>query len=71
MDDLHEDPKTRESNQNEMTKVTEDFPSDTKPQVASGSELTSSQVNMQIDLFQLTYLNAIHETNSYFSVRFS
>ncbi|XP_027908216.1 uncharacterized protein LOC114167346 isoform X3 [Vigna unguiculata] len=43
MDDLHEDPKTRESNQNEMTKVTEDFPSDTKPQVASGSELTSSQ----------------------------
>ncbi|QCE04935.1 disease resistance protein RPS2 [Vigna unguiculata] len=40
MDDLREDPKTRESNQNEMTKVTEDFPSDTKPQVASGKNLS-------------------------------
>ena len=45
-DDLHEESKAREiSSQNEMGKVTEDFPIGTTAQVASGSELLSSQVN--------------------------
>lgn len=45
------------SNENPSAKTIEDFPTGHEVQVASGYELTSSQVN--IILFKLTHLNTI------------
>jgi len=69
LDDLGEDSKG--SNQNEMAKATEDFPIEAKAQVASGSELTSSQVNTNQCISVNIFKCYTHETNSYVSVRFS